>query len=322
MEYSAESWSDRPTTIKRVTPREPNLFLVGSMRSGTTALHELLSSHGQIFMSEFKEPAYFTDPAELAADSRIVFEAGYSGNLRSYLSLFDAATDEIYVGESSTHYTKLPRITGVADRIYATTPDARILYLVRDPVDRTVSHYRFAVKRKTERRGMLHALRDNPFYVSVSNYALQLRQYLETFGDDQVRVVVLEELIAKPDHVLNQLTAWLGIERFEDPRLPVRNAVPTSLMRARGPQLLHRLGHSHRYQELASKWLPEGLRRWVRATLTRPVFHEELIDDDVVSYLRSVLDPTIEELAILTGRSYEIWSNPEPSDSSPGPNND
>ena len=62
-----------------MTQRIPNLFLIGAMRSGTTALHEVLGNHPQIFMSDVKEPAHFADPAELAMDSRVASAAGFCG---------------------------------------------------------------------------------------------------------------------------------------------------------------------------------------------------------------------------------------------------
>lgn len=88
-----------------------NLFLVGAMKSGSTTLHEYLSQHPDIFMSEEKEPGYFVP--ELWRDRP----------KDDYDRLFTNAYDKKYMGESSTHYTKLPTYKGVAERIYQYNSD-------------------------------------------------------------------------------------------------------------------------------------------------------------------------------------------------------
>lgn len=289
--------------------RTPNLFLVGAMRAGTTALHEVLGAHPDIFMSPFKEPAFLTDPVELARDSRITAAAGYAGNRGRYLELFADAGGEAYVGESSTHYTKLPRITGVPERMAAFAPDARIVYLVRDPVARTLSHYRFAVRRKDERRPCLEALQAEPFYCEVSDYARQLQPYLDRFGPRRVRVVVLEALATSPDRELGGLYDWLGVPgTHSDAVFPRRNESAPRLTRARGPEVLHRIGRSGRYQRLARAAVPSRLRTAVRALLSSSVASDETSDPEVLAYLRRIHRPQVAAFERLTGRTFPEWA--------------
>ncbi len=291
-------------------PRTPNLFLVGAMRSGTTALHEALDRHRDIAMSGFKEPAYFADPVQLAVDSPIVSAAGYAGDRDRYLGLFSEAGPARYVGESSTHYTKLPRITGVAGRIADFEPQARILYLVRDPVERTLSHYRFALKRKYERRHCLEALRADPIYCSVSNYAMQLQPYLDYFGTDQTLLVVLEELAAEPETELRRIHDWLDLESTDESlRFARRNEVAAAVDRARGPALLHRIGRAPAYRRLAPAILPSPLRLAVRRLLNRPVGTDEVRTPEVLDYLRTVHAPHVAALETLTGRRFPSWTS-------------
>ena len=106
---------------------KPNLFIIGSMKSGTTSLHNYLSYNPEIYMSEEKEPGYFVK--ELAQDKGIDW----------YLSLFDKAENVKYAGESSTHYTKLPTFSGVAERIHEFSPSAKLLYIMRDPIRRSIA---------------------------------------------------------------------------------------------------------------------------------------------------------------------------------------
>jgi len=294
--------------------RTPNLFLIGAMRCGTTALHEVLDRHPDIFMSQFKEPAFFADPAQLAVDSPTIREAGIAGNRGAYLALFAGASDERYLGESSTHYTKLPRITGVAERIAELSPQARILYLMRDPVERTVSHYRFAIKKRTERRSLLDAVRSDPLYIAVSDYAAQLQPYLDVFGGDRIWVGTLETMIADPAGELLRLHRWLGVTPPEgDPGpFPVRNTISGSVAVARGPETLHRIGQTPSYQRVARRVAPGWVRSIVRRTLTRPLHANELSDPAALDQLRSMLVPRVAALETLTGRSFPEWTTTFP----------
>ena len=289
--------------------RIPNLFLVGAMRAGTTALHETLDAHPAIFMSRFKEPAYLADPAELATDSPIISGAGYSANRTRYVHLFRDAGDAMYAGESSTHYTKLPRITGIPNRMAALSPEARIVYLVRDPVDRTISHYRFAVARKSERRACIDALKSEPFYCAVGDYARQIGTYFDQFPPERIHLCVLEDLVADPVRELGRLYAWLGVELPADlAGLSRRNSLAANVSQARGPAVLHDIGRSRQYQRVASALVPASLRTLARRWLNRPVAAEAVRTPDVVAYLRSVHGPQIADLEHLFDRQFPAWT--------------
>ncbi len=294
--------------------RIPNLFLVGAMRSGTTALHEVLGSHPAIFMSDVKEPAYFTDPEELATDSRVSARAGFAGNRAAYLELFAAAGDAKYVGESSTHYTKQPRINGVVGRMAAECDDPRIVYLIRDPVARAISHYRYHVRAKYERRPILEALRTEPIYTATSNYPMQIEPFLDRFGQDRIRIVVLEELTAQPEVALGSLLSGLDVDLDTiELRLPQRNEVAGPIVRARGPEALHELGRSSGYQRVARTVIPRSMRKWVRRTLNRPVPNDETVDPAVLHHLRTVHADHVAATEALLGRSLDRWTTFDPS---------
>ena len=98
-------------------------------------------------------------------------------------------------GESSPHYTNQPRYTGVAERIRDNVPDAKLLYMVRDPISRILSHWRHATGAGYETRPMEEVLsRDDQTYVTRSLYWMQLQPYLELFAREQIEVITQEEL--------------------------------------------------------------------------------------------------------------------------------
>ncbi len=285
--------------------RRPNLFIVGAMRSGTTALHEVLAGHPDVFMASFKEPAYFADPAELATDSAVVAAAGYAGDLQAYESLFEDASGERYRGESSTHYTKQPRITGIAEKLGQYAPDARIVYLVRDPVDRALSHYRFEVQRRYETRAALDALRSDPIYLAVSDYALQIRPFIEQFGRERVYITSLEDLASNPATELIALYRWLEVDEGAGGlTLPRRNAIDAPMTRA--PRATQSLRKSAWYRS-AVRLIPKGARRAAKAVVDRPMDESELERSEVRAFLADQLHRKIPPFEELAGREFTAW---------------
>src|SRR5438552_836610 len=96
------------------------------------------------------------------------------------------------LGEASTVYTKFPRYQGVAERMAKVVPHARLIYVVRHPIDRIRSHYEHRVASGAETAAMEDAVFDNPIYIDYSRYALQVEQYLEDFPREQLLIISSE----------------------------------------------------------------------------------------------------------------------------------
>jgi len=177
----------------------PNLIVVGGLKCGTTSLHHYLNLHPQVSMSRPKELNFFVEELnwELGADW--------------YASHFDTGAD--VRGETSPHYTNRPRFEGVAERIAATAPDARLVYMVRDPIDRLLSHYVHNVGGGYEQRSLREALAgDGGAYVDRGRYAFQLEPFLESVGSERMLVVAQDDLHAERDATLRRVFGFLEIE--------------------------------------------------------------------------------------------------------------
>jgi hypothetical protein len=180
----------------------PNLIVIGAMKSGTTSLHNYLAKHPDIFMSTPKEVDFF---------------AGVNENrgLDWYKSLFP--TDHKIRGESSQNYSKghNPLYEHAPGNIAKVIPNVKLIYLVRDPVERYRSHI------------LENAYGENPksvadnikidSYVRTGLYHYQLSFFLEHFDLSQIRVVPLEKLKTNRLDVMNDIFRWLGVEEVEDP---------------------------------------------------------------------------------------------------------
>ena len=287
----------------------PNLFLIGAMKSGTTTLHELLAQHPEISMSEPKEPCYFVDPGQLKAVWPEMWRMGFWKDESSYLTLFKNKPQARYFGESSTDYSKRPKIDGVAEKIAAFNPEARFIYIMRDPVERTLSHYWHMVEHRGERRTPLQAILHDPHYTEVSHYSYQLQPYLEHFGRERVCALTFEELKCDPLAVVRAVYDWLGVDGGFVPLAltAARNVTPEGIRQKRaGMGLLGRLRHSEVWNAVGH-YFPPALRRVGVAMVERRIPRREIDIDAVIEHLRARQQPQTRELAAQLGRSFDEW---------------
>lgn len=293
--------------VGRTTVRKPNLFIIGAMKSGTSSLHSYLAMHPEIFMCEPKEPCYFVGRSQL--DSPHIERLGLWRAEHLYLALFSQAGDAKVIGESSTLYTKAPRIGGVPERIAEFNRQSRFIYLMRDPVERTISHYWHMVRHHGETRDMLTAIRNTDEYRDVSHYAMQLDQYYRVFPPERVLTLTFEELTAAPQPVVARVFTWLGVDaRFVPRNLGVHeNATPEGVERVRGRGWLHRLRHSS-FWERVGPWCPRPVRRIGRALSARQVDRKAEPVERVCHYLRPIQRDQVEALEAMLGRSFPEWT--------------
>ncbi|MDX6652969.1 MAG: hypothetical protein QOJ38_1750 [Solirubrobacterales bacterium] len=176
----------------------PNLIVIGAMKCGTTSLHRYLRLHPEIAMSAPKELNFF------------VGELQWGLGEEWYRSHFDPRL--AIRGESSVHYTNFPRFAGVPERIHSLVPEAKLIYMVRDPIDRMLSHYVHNRAGGYERLEAEEAFAKPSSYIDRSRYAMQLEQYLEHFPAENVLVATQEELNRDRRGTLRRIFEYLGVD--------------------------------------------------------------------------------------------------------------
>jgi hypothetical protein len=190
----------------------PNLLVIGAMKCGTTALHHYLSAHPEVSMAAAKEVNFFVGPDTAPpGDQSSWWRWGqWHRGLDWYGSLFDPAAP--VRGESSPAYTS-PDQTEAVSRIADTVPQARLIYLVRDPVERAISQYEHHRRDGDERRSPEEALLDPvSHYQARSRYHERLVPYLAHFPLEQIRVVVQERLLHDRRAELARIYAYVGAD--------------------------------------------------------------------------------------------------------------
>jgi hypothetical protein len=244
----------------------PDFLIVGAMKCGTSTLQAQLAAQDGIFMTTPKEPNYFSDDA--------VFGRGRDW----YESLFDAAAPGDLKGEASTHYTKLPTHPETVARMAALLPAPKLIYLIRDPLDRAVSHYIHDWSMGVMGDDPVAAFDAHPELVAYSRYALQIAPYVERFGREAILLLRLEAMKADPRGTLDRVGAFLGREGLVwDDSLGAQNV---SAERSRRLPL-HGLLVDHPVSTaLRRRLVPKSVRSWIREgrrMKDRPVLPEALI---------------------------------------------
>lgn len=207
-----------PAAAVAASGRLPDFILIGAAKCGTTTLHRWLGLHSHLFLCTPKEPQFFSD------DDVHARGAGW------YRRLFAGAADHQRCGEASTTYTRWPHTADAAPRIAALVPDARLVYIMRHPVERSYSHYAHWM-RDGVTKTFEAALDEGPELVDCSLYAEQLDRHRRHFPDDRILLLLLEDLRRDPRAVLRR------IQRFLD--------VPEIDLLASDPPIANRRGNDH-----------------------------------------------------------------------------
>lgn len=217
----------------------PNFLVIGAMKAGTTSLHKYLDSHPQVFMSRTKELNFFVENME--------WTQGWGW----YEQQFAGADGRDAVGESSPSYSEYPMRQGVVARIAAALPNVRLIYLLRNPVERARSEHLHRSLRGFERQSLERAVFANPRYLTKSMYAFQLEQYLEYFSLEQVLLITSEQLMDKREETLRLVFRFLGVDPNWTPSEIDKEFHKTAEMRIRR-SFGERIRHIPGYETLAT----------------------------------------------------------------------
>lgn len=300
---------DRDHFTKDVSLNKPNLILIGAMKSGTTTLHDLLAEHPAICMSEPKEPCFFVDPDVLKQHWPEMWRLGFWKDEQAYLNLFSGKPGARLFGESSTDYSKLPRFSGVVEKIAAYSPEARFVYIMRDPIERTLSHYWHMVEHRGEQRGALEAITRNSHYTDVSHYASQLAPYIERFGRDRVYALTFEELKNDTLGTVRAVYDWLGVDPSFAPQglRQAKNVTPQQVTQKReAAGALDHLRHSALWGRIGPSF-PSWFRGLGVTLVERKISRTQVDMSEVTHYLRPIQLRQTEALTQMLGRRFDEW---------------
>jgi hypothetical protein len=212
----------------------PNFLIIGAGKSGTTALYRYLKQHPQIYMSPVKEPNFFAFEGEKVdlrgpGDQKLINYYSVN-NIEAYRALFKGVLNETAIGEASPLYLYSPR---VPERIRHYLPDAKLIAILRDPVERAYSSYLMHVREGWETlTDFAQALREEETrihnnwgwrrYVSTGFYYAQLKRYFNTFSQSQIKVYLYEDFKVDAVGLLRDIFQFLGVDETFVPNMSIR----------------------------------------------------------------------------------------------------
>lgn len=194
-----------------------DFFIAGAPKAGTTALHHSLSMHPEVFMPTLKEPNYFS-AKELMTDN-LYYQEKIISSLTDYEKLYSGAGNKLK-GDASVSYLFYP---STASNIFQYNPEARIIIILRHPIERAYSHYQMD-KRLGYVKAPLDAIiadsgNNAPSYFQqyflLGKYTEQVKRYLDVFSPVQVKVFLFEELKNDFTKVMEETLLFLGINNRE-----------------------------------------------------------------------------------------------------------
>jgi hypothetical protein len=296
-----------------LTMVRPSFFIVGAPKCGTTALSHFLRQHPALHL-QAKEVYWFGTDLEIR---------GRPASEPEYLARVGASEGVTRTGECSVFYLHSAR---AASEIAGFDPDARIIAMVRDPVEMIhslhaqlvyvcaehITDFSEALAADEDRRRGLrrprHGVIARSGYRAIGRYAEQLRRYHDGFGRDRVHVVVHDDLRADPAGTFAAVCGFLGVDPGVQPAFRTVNANK----RSRSPALQRAIQHPPTVLRGVARALPSrGLRRRVAMTARRlntSVERRAPMTVQLREELRAEFAPEVVALSELLGRDLTGWS--------------
>lgn len=280
----------------------PGALVIGAQKSGTTTLYEDLRTHPGVFFPEDKEPG------DLSSDE-VLTPAGRE----RYQRMFHRSRPGQLCAEASTIYTKLPDFPGVPERAHEVIgSDLRMIYIVRNPIDRIVSHHRHEqTLRLRPPMPIDEAIRTDHRFLAYSSYAMQAQPWIETFGPGRVLVVRFEDYIRDRREGVASVEAFLGLRPMPDlidadERFNVTGVEPLT------SPAIRRVARSRVYRTTIRPFLSTDVRRRLRfVVLPKPTELPPPPSPATIDHIIDALHEDLERQPSLFGRSAPLWTEDE-----------
>jgi len=277
----------------------PNFLIIGAGKCGSSSLAYQLGQHLDISICSLKEPHFFN----------VNWEKGVNW----YARLFTESVGYRAIGEASITYTLYPVYQDVPKRISKVLGShIRLIYLVRHPVERLLSHFRHdQLQGYVEVGTSVDDMLTDPKYIAGSCYAEQLEQFFPYFDSDRIRVVLFEDYIKEPLPVLRELFDFLDVDStFQVPDVTARNISDT---RRRWPgwyKALKKIGKLPVVGDILKNYVVKsGIKKNLEQNVGQKVAKIE-ISEAVYQKLYESFLPDIRKLSDYIDRDFvEVWRN-------------
>lgn len=294
----------------------PTFFVVGAGRSGTTSLHQYLGAHPDIFVTGTKSPDYFVSDLpmpdwEVPVARRMARD--WVSTRAEYDALFAGVTTEQAVGDVSPVYLQA---RSAAHSIAAAFPNARIVAILRDPVERAHAHWlgrrRDGIERRADFRSVIEGelARGLPdeiafgSYLGIGRYHHFLCDYTNLFPPDRLRVYLFDDLRADEGGLLADLFGFLGVEASFSPDTSIHYG-QTGMIR--NPLARAVWTRSVTLRTALRPYLPAAIRHRALPLAARSGLGRPTLGPELRSRMLEAVRDDIERLQVLIDRDLSAW---------------
>jgi len=296
-----------------------NLFIVGAAKAGTTSLFQYLKVHPDIYMARVKEPHHFSsvehpDPNMYGLPTdNLEYHSRLIKKPEEYARLMEPGKDAVYRGEASPSYLY---DQNAAEKIFDYNNQARILIILRHPVDRAISHFRMTGRQgRAYSRNLMEVLHYDEtisdkrwngkasLILELGYYTEQINRYSELFPEQQVKIGTFEELTSDPSIVVRDICNWLNLNTDINPEVFQKQHNPSSGFNRFSSKIKTVSGAEGAIRKI-KHYLP-GLVQRVKKGLSR-LQPDVMIPDEAIHYLNDKYRPETERLSSTYGIHYTI----------------
>jgi hypothetical protein len=271
----------------------PNLIIIGAQKCGTSGLHYHLGLHPEVSMSRPKELNFFIE------------ERNWPRGEEWYRRHFDPEAK--VRGEASPNYTAYPQHVGVPERMASLVPDAKLIYVVRDPLQRIAAHWVHNYAKRREKGDLTTTLsHPNTSYLQRSLYAMQLQQFLNHFPRESVMVLDQEDFRKDRIKTLREVFEFAGADpTFSHPGFErERHATARKTRATRLAVRMEKASKTRWGKVIPPKvWFALDERLPMRKPIERPDVRAALTDEAL-----QALRDDAERLREISGRQFRDWS--------------
>jgi hypothetical protein len=262
------------------------------MKGGTTTLHAWLDTHPDVCMSPRKELDFFVE------------DGNWDRGVGWYRLRFRSCGAQLARGESSPNYSKTHLDPDVPERMHSVIPEARLIYVVREPIARMRSMYRHLAMDGGETRSFTDAVTENADYIATSRYIRHIGAFLKDYDTKQLLVITTEHLEADPNAALAEIYTHIGVAPVElSPGAANRNV--TADRRIDSTLSLRLKANPGYWRALNRSWRLRAVhdRLFTRAVRVPPAD----LPPEVEAELRDDLEKDTEALEVFLGRKLTEW---------------
>lgn len=292
----------------------PNFLIIGSAKAGTTSLYYYLKQHPDVYMSSVKEPRFFALENEALTfqnPDRGINETSVT-TLDVYTKLFGDVDHEKAIGEASPLYLYSPK---AVERVRHYIPDAKLIAILRNPVDRAYSCYTHLIREGFETLSFRDALKEEEkriqqnwahlwHYQTAGYYYEQLKRYFDAFDRNQIKVHLYEDFNSDSVSIVQDTCRFLGIDDTFVPELTRMNV--SGVPKVRFLQAL--LGTGNPLRTVLKVLLPKDFRKDAAQRLRKWNLEKRMqISEADRAYLVTKFREDILKLQTLIGRDLSTW---------------